>query len=63
MLNDIERSYVKHGYRLPQGFSWTNVREHRRHWNIAATFVQLAVASGCISWGVLYAGGVPLKHP
>jgi hypothetical protein len=63
MPHDIERSYVKHGYRLPQCFSWTMVREHRRRWNIAAIFVPLAVASGCISWGVPYVGGVPLKHP
>ena len=63
MLSEIELSYVEQGYRLPPGLSWADVARHRARWTIDPLFVPLAVASGCIGWGVPFAGGEPLRHP
>jgi hypothetical protein len=59
----IERSYLKQGYRLPEGFTWAMVAERRARWAIADIFVPIAVAPGCVGWGVPYRNGVPLRHP
>jgi len=63
MPTDIERSYLEQGYRLPAGLSWTMVAERRARWDIPGIFVPIAVAPGCLGWGVPHIGGVPLKHP
>ena len=63
MPTDIERSYCEQGYRLPDGLTWDMVAERRARWDIPAIFVPLAVAPGCVGWGVPHMGGVPLKHP
>lgn len=63
MPTDIERSYVDQGYRLPEGFTWNIVAERRARWAICDIFVPVAVAPGCVGWGVPYICGVPLKHP
>lgn len=63
MPTDIERSYLEQGYRLPEGLSWTMVAERRERWDIPGIFVPIAVAPGCLGWGVPHVGGMPLKHP
>jgi hypothetical protein len=63
MPTEIERSYVEQGYELPHGITWEMVAERRARWAIAAIFVPVAVASGCLGWGVPHIGGVPLRHP
>jgi len=63
MPTPIERSYVEQGYRLPGGLTWTMVAERRARWAIADIFVPVAVAPGCVAWGVPHIGGVPLRHP
>jgi len=63
MLTDIECSYLDQGYRLPDGLTWAMVAEHRARWDIAPIFVPLAVAPGCIGWGVPHIDGRPLRHP
>jgi len=62
MPTEIELSYVEQGYR-PAGFSWDMVAERRARWAIEPIFVPIAIAPGCVGWGVPYLGGVPLKHP
>jgi hypothetical protein len=39
------------------------VAERRARWDIAAIFVPVAVAPGCVGWGVPHVNGAPLKHP
>jgi hypothetical protein len=63
MPTDIERAYVEQGFVLPEGLSWELVSRQRRRWNIPDIYVPVAVAPGCLGWGVPYVGGVPLKHP
>ena len=63
MPTEIERSYVEQGYRLPEGLTWEMVAERRARWAIAAIFVPVAVAPGCVGWGVPHIRGVPLEHP
>jgi hypothetical protein len=63
MPTHIERAYVEQGFVLPEGLSWELVSERRRRWNIPDIYVPVAVAPGCLGWGVPYVGGVPLKHP
>ena len=63
MPTKIERSYLEQGYRLPDGLTWKMVAERRARWAIADIFVPIAVAPGCVGWGVPYIDGVPLKHP
>lgn len=63
MPTDIERFYVEQGYRLPDGLSWKIVAELRARWAVADIFVPIAVAPGCIGWGVPHVRGVPLRHP
>jgi hypothetical protein len=62
MPTEIERSYGERGYRLPEGLTWDMVAERRMRWGIAGIFVPVAVAPGCLGWGVPYVCGVPLKH-
>lgn len=62
MPTQIGRSYEKQGYLLPEGFTWAMVAERRARWGIADIFVPVAVARGCVGWGVPYIGGVPLEH-
>jgi hypothetical protein len=59
----IERSYEEQGYRLPEGLSWDMVAERRARWGIADLLVPVAVAPGCLGWGVPFLAGKPLKHP
>ena len=63
MPTEIERSYVEQGYRLPEGLTWEMVAERRARWAIAPIFVPVAVAPGCVGWGVPHIRGVPLEHP
>ena len=63
MPTAIECSYLKQGYRLPEGFTWAMVAKRRACWDIAPIFVPVAVARGCIGWGVPHIDGVPLSHP
>lgn len=63
MPTAIERAYLDQGYALPEGLSWDKVAERRERWDIPDIFVPLAVAPGCLGWGVPHVGGVPLKHP
>jgi hypothetical protein len=39
------------------------VAVRRARWDIPAIFVPVAVAPGCLGWGVPHIDGVPLKHP
>jgi hypothetical protein len=63
MSTEIERSYLEQGYRLAEGLTWRMVAERRARWGISAIFVPVAVAPGCVGWGVPHVSGVPLKHP
>jgi hypothetical protein len=63
MPTDIERSYVEQGYRLPEGLTWEMVAERRARWAIADIHVPVAVAPGCVSWGVPCIDGAPLRQP
>ena len=63
MPTRIERSYLEQAYRLPDGLTWAMVAERRARWAIADIFVPVAVAPGCVGWGVPYIDGVPLRHP
>jgi hypothetical protein len=63
MPTEIERSYVAQGYVLPRGLDWTMVAERRARWLIPDIYVPLAVAPGCIGWGVPFIDGKPLRHP
>jgi hypothetical protein len=60
---EIEQSYVDQGYRLPEGLTWDMVAERRIRWDIPGIFVPIAVAPGCLGWGVPHIDGVPLRHP
>ena len=62
-MTKIERSYVDQGYSLPEGFTWDMVAERRVRWDIDPIFVPVAVAPGCVGWGVPHLHGVPLEHP
>jgi hypothetical protein len=63
MPTDIERSYLEQGYCLPSSLTWDRVAELRARWDISPIFVPLALAPGCIGWGVPFIDGRPLKHP
>ena len=63
MPTEIERSYLEQVYRLPEGLTWAMVSERRARWAIDEIFVPVAVAPGCIGWGVPHIGGIPLRHP
>ena len=63
MPTAIELSYLEQGYRLPDGLSWTRVAERRARWAISDIYVPIAVAPGCVSWGMPHIRGVPLRHP
>lgn len=62
MPTAIEKSYFDQGYVLPGGLTWEMVAEHRARWEIAAIFVPISMARGCIGWGVPFIDGVPLRH-
>ena len=38
------------------------VAERRARWDIPGIFVPVAVAPGCLGWGVPHINGVPLHH-
>jgi hypothetical protein len=64
MPTEIERSYVEHGYRLPDGMTWADVAAQRAHWEINPIFVPIArVPGACIGWGVPIVNGRHLEHP
>jgi hypothetical protein len=63
MPNEIERSYEEQGYSLPEGLTWDMVAERRARWGIADIFVPIAVAPGCLGWGVPIVDGRHLDHP
>ena len=63
MPTSIEQSYLDQGHRLPEGLTWRMVAERRARWGIAAIFVPIALAPGCLGWGVSFIHGVPLRHP
>lgn len=62
MPTEIERSYLEQGYRLPEGLSWDMVDDRRRRWGIDPVLVPVAVAPGCVGWGVPFIDGRPLNH-
>lgn len=62
-MTDIERSYMDQGYELPDGLTWDMVAERRARWAIADIYVPVAVAPGCVGWGVPFKHAVPLRHP
>ena len=62
MPTEIERAYEEQGYELPDGLTWDMVAERRERWSIAEVYVPVAVAPGCLGWGVPHIGGKPLKH-
>ena len=57
MPTRIEQSYLQQGYELPEGLTWQMVAERRARWGIAEIFVPLAIAPGCLGWGVPHVGG------
>ncbi len=61
MPTAIERSYQEQGYRLAEGLGWELVAERRQRCGIDPVFVPLAVAPGCVGWGVPFVGGKPLR--
>ena len=63
MPTPIEQSYLDQGYRLPEGVTWEMVEKRRARWAIADIYVPVAVAPGCLGWGVPYIGAEPLEHP
>jgi hypothetical protein len=63
MPSEIEHDYVEQGYRLPDGLTWQAVEASRSKWGIDPILVPVAVAPGCIGWGVPFIDGKPLKHP
>ncbi|HEX5259807.1 MAG TPA: hypothetical protein VFW35_13635 [Sphingomicrobium sp.] len=63
MPTKIEHSYLEQGYPLPEGFTWEIVAKQRARWAIANICVPVAVALGCVDWGVPHIRGVPLRHP
>lgn len=48
----IERRYVEAGYTLPEGWTWSEVDDHRSRYEISSGHVPLAQASGVVAWGV-----------
>jgi hypothetical protein len=63
MPTTIELSYLRQGYRLPDGLTWPMVASARERRDIDPVFVPVAVAPGCIGWGVPFLDGKPLSHP
>ncbi|HEX5420176.1 MAG TPA: hypothetical protein VFY39_09265 [Gammaproteobacteria bacterium] len=63
MPTEIEQAYLEQGYVLPDGLTWEMIAERRARWDIPDIFVPIAVAPGCLGWGVPFVDGVPLKHP
>jgi hypothetical protein len=63
MPTAVELSYEEQGYELPGGLTRELVVERRARWAIPQIFVPLAIAPGCLGWGVSHVGGIPLKHP
>ena len=63
MRSDIEQCYADQGYRLPDSLTWADVEKLRSEWSIDPVLVPVAVAPGCIGWGVPFIDGVPLRHP
>lgn len=59
----IEANYVGQGYALPTGLSWADVATLRANGAHPAQMVPLAVAPGCIAWGVPIVAGEYLLHP
>ena len=62
MPTRIEQSYLDQGYELPEGFTWKMIAERRVRWHIPEIFVPIAVAPGCLGWGVPHIDGKPLRH-
>ncbi len=63
MPTEIERAYMEQGFELPDGVTRKMVAEGRARWSIPDIFVPVALAPGCLGWGVPHVGGKPLKHP
>lgn len=62
MPTKIERFYLEQGCRLPEGLTWEMVAERRVRSATADIFVPLAVARGCVGWGVPHLRCVPPRH-
>ena len=58
----IEQGYLDQGYKLPEGWTWDLVAEHREKRQIEPIFVPLKVTLGIVAWGVPFIDGKPLKH-
>ena len=63
MPTEIEQAYCDQGYVLPEPLTWDDVAERRQRWSIDPIMVPLALAPGCLSWGVPFLNGKPLEHP
>lgn len=63
MPNAIEQGYLDQGYRLPDGWDWSRVAEHRERWGVDRILVPVAVTNGVVGWAVPFVDGRPLAHP
>ena len=63
MPTPIEQACLDQGYILPPGLLWEAVTEARVRWDIDPIFVPVALAPGCIGWGVPFVDGKHLRHP
>lgn len=63
MPTPIELAYLEQGYTLPERLTWEMVAERRARWGVPDILVPVAMAPGCLSWGVPFLNGVPLRHP
>lgn len=61
--NTLEALYVKHGYVLPEGFTWKLVHEARAKWETDERFMPVCRVPGqCVGWGIPYVNGKPLSQ-
>ena len=63
MPTAIEQAYLDQGYVLPEPLTWEQVAERRTRWRIDPIYVPVAIAPGCLAWGVPFIDGKPLEHP
>jgi len=64
MPANTEQTSLDQGDQLPGGLSRREkVTERSARRNIPAILVPIAVAPGCLGWGVPNRGGRPVEHP
>ena len=62
MPTAIEQAYLDQGYVLLEPLTWEQVAERRARWQIDPIYVPVAIAPGCLAWGVPFVDGKPLAH-